>query len=765
MPPSKMSPSHTVILEQALCHAALLVERLLFYSRNLGLLPRLSTENDPLGPIVISDEDVRTITAGFRKITQTEPRQRRALLQDPFGPQIAESRAALLRLIDAAEAPRLGFAEIVRAFGLAERSLDPFIIAIAPEWDARIGRLLGFLNNDSTQQRPTSWHLLTAMQDGLPTVDAEAIGRLEEELVKPGLISIDAAAEAPVAMQFVRVPLHVVERSRSTIALSSVKVRAWDDLRWTQADKEALRADLERELFKRAEVGGASRRIVILEGPPGCGRTAATSAAAHDAGRSVVPFVIASDNGAEIDTGIRRAAFQARVSGALLVVRSDGMLAGSVERWRSLAAAHDNLRVPCCVLVRPDEDIPVRTGIRFVRVAMPQMGPEERHALWSEVLVERGLEADEGVIADISTRYALTPGRINDLSEEMHVRKACGGGSAVSMQDFSNGLRAITSHKLKDLATRYVADSSLEDLVLLPAVRERLEELVHRLRHRFTVMNTWRFGGPSQRGYGVSALFTGPPGTGKTAAAAAVAKALNIDLFVVDLSRIMSKWVGETEQNLARVFDEAEASSVALLFDEADSLFGKRSSDPKSSSDRYGNITVNYLLQRMERYSGLAILTTNLESAIDTAFSRRITSRIEFPAPDKEQRHLLWQGLLPRSARFASDVDLWEIAKALDMPGARIRSALVRAAYRAAAAGNRDAILNQPDIEWAASAEYEDMGRLVPFHQEPANEGRDPDNDKSAEPTGDNAAAASSQPPQRERRLLSDFPFPKRREQ
>jgi SpoVK/Ycf46/Vps4 family AAA+-type ATPase len=221
----------------------------------------------------------------------------------------------------------------------------------------------------------------------------------------------------------------------------------------------------------------------------------------------------------------------------------------------------------------------------------------------------------------------------------------------------------------------------------------------------------------------------------------------------------MSKWVGETEQNLARVFDEAEASSVALLFDEADSLFGKRSSDPKSSSDRYGNITVNYLLQRMERYSGLAILTTNLESAIDTAFSRRISTRIEFPAPDKEQRHLLWHGLLPRSARFGSDVDLSEIVTTLEMPGARIRNALLRAAYRAAASGNRDAVLSQPDIEWAASAEYEDMGRLVSLRRQSAEDVAD------AEPATEAVTEPVRKgPPLRGRRHLPDFPFPRRRE-
>jgi SpoVK/Ycf46/Vps4 family AAA+-type ATPase len=227
------------------------------------------------------------------------------------------------------------------------------------------------------------------------------------------------------------------------------------------------------------------------------------------------------------------------------------------------------------------------------------------------------------------------------------------------------------------------------------------------------VLSEWRFGYGNARGHGVSALFSGPPGTGKTAAAGAVAQALEINLYVINLSSIMSKWVGETEENLARVFDEAEASSVALLFDEADSLFGKRSAEMRSANDRFANITINYLLQRMETYGGLAILTTNLESAIDTAFSRRITNRVVFPAPDLEYRVLLWRELLPAQARYADDVDLETLARQFELPGARVKSALARAAFRVAASGRREPILAQADLVWAAENEYKDMGLLA----------------------------------------------------
>jgi SpoVK/Ycf46/Vps4 family AAA+-type ATPase len=248
-------------------------------------------------------------------------------------------------------------------------------------------------------------------------------------------------------------------------------------------------------------------------------------------------------------------------------------------------------------------------------------------------------------------------------------------------------------------------------------VRGRLEEMIHRLRLRQRVLADWSFADKAHDGYGVSALFVGPPGTGKTAGAIALANELKIDLYAVDLSRIMSKWVGETEQNLARVFDEAEASNAALLFDEADALFGKRSAEQKSSSDRYANLTINYLLQRMESYSGLAILTTNLQSAMDAAFQRRITACVHFPPSDAEAREQLWRHLLPADASYADDVDLERLAIDHVMEAAHIRRALARAAFRAASRGQRFPILAAADVRWAASAEYEDMGRLAQQHQ------------------------------------------------
>lgn len=705
-------PSHRIVFEQALCHASLLIERLLFYTRNLGLLPRTSTANDPLGPIVVSDEDVATIFSGFRKISKTETFRRPELIADPLGAELAESRKALLAVLSDERSRDIGFIEIVRAFRLSEAALDPFLLAIAPEWDARFGRLFGFLNNDTSRQRPTFGHLQLALQQGLPSVSIEALEKIQRYLIEPGLIELDNVGDVPQANQVVRIPGHIIDVSRTVLSAidGPREVRGWKRLYWNPEEKRLFAESLKRELTERS----AASRLIILEGTPGSGRCAAAQAAAQSANMGSIECTLFPDQVAEIQRSLTVKLFRAKIAGALLIVRSDGILGANTDLWRKLAQQAATLEVRCFVLVRPDEAMPEDNTTRFIRMTPPMMSPPYRRMLWADALEQARLTVESPVLDSISMHFDITPGRIHELVAETKIRLGA-GHAKVTVPKISAALRDITVQKLKGQASLYVADLTLEDLILETSTRERLDELIHRMQLRYEVMDGWRFGGRSMRGYGVTALFAGPPGTGKTAAAGAVAHALGLDLYIVDLSRIMSKWVGETEQNLARVFDEAEASSVALLFDEADSLFGKRSAEVKSAADRYANITVNYLLQRMERYSGLAILTTNLESAIDTAFSRRISSRIYFADPDEEHRRRLWSQLLPPGVEFDADVQLSEIVRLVEIPGARIRSALMRAAFRAAASGRKRQVLTQNDIYWAAMIEYEDMGRLPPM--------------------------------------------------
>src|SRR5262249_49387452 len=247
------------------------------------------------------------------------------------------------------------------------------------------------------------------------------------------------------------------------------------------------------------------------------------------------------------------------------------------------------------------------------------------------------------------------------------------------------------------------------------------------------VYDKWGFAAKHGVAQGISALFSGPPGTGKTMCAGVIARELDMELFRVDLSRVVSKWIGETEKNLSRVFDEAERSHAVLLFDEADSLFAKRT-EVKSSVDRYANLEVNFLLQRMESFGGITLLTTNFEDTIDSAFKRRLTFRIRFEKPDADARAALWEKMFPPTAALAPDVNWAQLGKKFEVSGGNIRTAAIAAASPATAEGHD---IDRDTISRATLREAREMGLLIADpHPEPG-ETRSDDGDEPQPPPRD----------------------------
>jgi len=249
-----------------------------------------------------------------------------------------------------------------------------------------------------------------------------------------------------------------------------------------------------------------------------------------------------------------------------------------------------------------------------------------------------------------------------------------------------------------------------EDVVLSSDTLEQILSLVHRVRHARRVYDDWGFGGKIARGRGTAGLFSGPPGTGKTMVAGLIARELDLELYQVDLSKVVSKWVGETEKQLAKLFDAAEAGHALLLFDEADSLFAKRT-EVKSSNDRYANLEVNYLLQRIEAFGGISLLTTNLDTSIDPALRRRLAAHITFYPPDLTERAGLWEQFLTAKAPKSASYDFESLAHDFpDMTGANIRNAVISAAFLAAA---DDSVITQHHLVRSGRCEYRSMGRVI----------------------------------------------------
>ncbi|QTA89101.1 ATP-binding protein [Desulfonema magnum] len=273
--------------------------------------------------------------------------------------------------------------------------------------------------------------------------------------------------------------------------------------------------------------------------------------------------------------------------------------------------------------------------------------------------------------------------------------------------DLWNACRFQTRQGMDGLARGITSNTGWDDLVLPEAQMKTLRNIAIHARHRQKVYEHWGFAAKLSRGLGITALFAGASGTGKTMAAEVLANELQLDLYRIDLSAVVSKYIGETEKQLRRVFDSAEAGGAILVFDEADALFGKRS-EVKDSHDRHANIEVSYLLQRMEDYKGIAILTTNLKDALDTAFMRRIRFIVDFPFPDTEQRERIWQRIFP-SDTPTRDVDTARLSQ-LNIPGGNIRNIALNAAFLAAEA---DKSVSMEHLLEAAQGEYAKMERSL----------------------------------------------------
>jgi ATP-dependent 26S proteasome regulatory subunit len=303
----------------------------------------------------------------------------------------------------------------------------------------------------------------------------------------------------------------------------------------------------------------------------------------------------------------------------------------------------------------------------------------EQRSLWETALSPIAPTLN-GQIEHLVSHFNFSAAAIHSVSLKLHIQTT--NETEPTHNHLWQICRTQSRPRLDELAERIEATVSWDDLVLPEQERQVLRDVAIQLKHRTQVYEQWGFGDRGQRGLGISALFAGASGTGKTLAAEVLANALQLDLYRIDLSAVVSKYIGETEKNLGRVFDAADVSGVILLFDEADSLFGKRS-EVKDSHDRYANMEVSYLLQRMEAYRGLAILTTNLKGSIDQAFLRRIRFIVQFPFPDATQRAEIWRRVFPNQSP-TQDLDPVKLAK-LNIAGGNIRNIALNAAFIAAA--------------------------------------------------------------------------------
>ena len=452
-------------------------------------------------------------------------------------------------------------------------------------------------------------------------------------------------------------------------------------------------------------VEGGRPRLFLL-GSPGVGRRSVVAQAAAALGWGV-DVVAMHTLGDQPEQALAAACRDALLRRRVLLLRGDEAF-DDAETWDALAPklcplldAYDG---PLAITARaPVAALHHAVGDLY-DLAFTLPTAAEQRLLWRRVL------DDDTLAAALGRRFTIAPGTIHDAVHEARARRALAGQSGPpDEQDLAQAVRRRLDHALSRVAEPFSTSLTWDDVVLPAEVRETLDEITAHARHREQVYDGWGFRRTMSYGRGLGCLFTGPPGTGKTMVAGLIAQTLGREIYRVDLSRVVSKWVGETEKNLARVFDEAERAQVILLFDEADSLFATRT-EVRGSNDRFANMEINYLLQRMEQYDGMSLLTTNFEQSIDEAFKRRLKFKVDFPMPDADDRARMWERMLPAEADVAEGVRFATLGKRYKLSGGHIKNAVLRAAFYAAEAG---VAIDHALLERAAVAESRDLGRLV----------------------------------------------------
>ena len=612
----------------------------------------------------------------------------------PPPPLPSAERDRTERACDAAE--RAGqpsrLRQLAQAANLTDLDVEFLVAALAPDLDSRFERLYGYLNDDVTRRRATIGLVLELA--GVPAASAAARARLAPggPLLDHRLVVLDEAS-GPFLTRGLRVPDRVTSHLLGDDACDPAL-----------ADVLCPLSSYDSPVAARLAVAlGRGVRLVYLRDRGRRSAAAAAAAAVRGSGRPVLGLDLSRAAAPAADGLVPIAGREALLRGAGLVAGPVDGLVGPSATGLFPTALRQLTELPVPVLLYGEATWDPRWSPQVpLQAEAPVLGTADRIRIWHgelDGLAEVGPPPAHLLLGPDQIARAVRAARLSGLA----------GDGTAGPAPLLAGAREQNAAGLERLARRIEPAVGWPDLVLPAAVTGQLRELAARARHRDRVLTDWRMRPGGGRGHGITALFAGDSGTGKTMSAEVIAGELGLDLYTIDLATVVDKYVGETEKNLERIFTEAEGVNAVLLFDEADAVFGKRS-EVRDAHDRYANIESAYLLQRMETFDGLAILATNLRANIDDAFTRRLDVIVDFPVPDADLRRTLWDQCLGPHVPRGEDLDLDFCARAFEFSGGAIRSVVVTAAYLAA---DKAGPVGMAELITAVQREYRKLGRLL----------------------------------------------------
>jgi hypothetical protein len=686
-------------------------------------------DSDPLSPfkgLVITEAEISDLLASSPNASG-EPAAGRA------GQQALEQ--ALTDLEDEIQARRsatrqagvyLSLPRLAELFGLTQFDEQCLVICLAPEVDRKYEKLYGYLQDDATRRKP-----------GVDLVLNLLCGNQAEKLIAR------AAFDPSAALLKFKLLLMTDAGTDGQLPLLSRALKLDDRIVNFLLGYRQLDARLEQSARMVDPRESASGLIAAHEIYQRASSFARTYFSRPQSDRNVLLYLHGS---AHLDKRLVAEAVCRDLTLPLLVADVAAMKAGPLPfeqvAWLLAREAALQSAVLCldntdCLVAEADKHLlelnalieSVKTFSRLtfmfgsrhwqphgftheclflsIAVSRPDLGTCKR--LWEQSLAACGRLADDVDSAALAGKFRFGLSQIQDAlaAAESLARWRSPENWRILASDLSSACRAQSSPKLGALAQKIEPRQTWSEIVLPHDHLAQLKELCEQARHRHRVYGDWGFDRKLSLGKGLNALFSGPPGTGKTMAAEVIASELQLDLYRIDLSQVVSKYIGETEKNLHQIFLEAQTAHAILFFDEADALFGKRS-EVKDAHDRYANIEVGYLLQKMEEYEGVAILATNLGGHIDDAFLRRMHFIVEFPFPDQEYRRQIWKVVFPHEAPLADEVDFDALAREIKLAGGNIKNIALAAAFYAAGNGQ---IIQMPHLWQAARREHQKLGR------------------------------------------------------
>jgi DNA polymerase III delta prime subunit len=623
------------------------------------------------------------------------------------------------------------FSALQRRFSLSQFDLWVLLVAVAAELDPRYERFFAYLQDDLSRKRPTVG-LILDLWCGSPEEKMGMRSRFAPEapLMENGLVHLCVDTDqshAPLLSHYVAPDEQVIHFLVGSLELDSrlTHLARWvypasgpDDILLPQESKGALLALTARAMWENSPLR------LYFGGHSGRGQRETVEGLAGGISLPLLKVDISptEKTDQELSEIVRIAFTEAWVREAWLFI--SGIEALKAANPLALEALRSGLKAHSGFTVLSGNDIDVPETLRqsdIISLSFHLPDADLRKQRWLRRLEHAKATVDLETLSTLAERFQLNFPQIDHavsdamaqarwrLATEQHGGQKQEAPLTPTREELFAATRAQAGHGLAEMAQKIRPAAGWKDIVLPKDTLAQLKEICGRASNNRTVLGDWGFGEKLSQGKGLAVLFAGPSGTGKTMAAEVIARELGLDIYKIDLAGIVSKYIGETEKNLARLFEAAESSNAILFFDEADALFGKRS-EVHDAHDRYANIETAYLLQKLEQYEGIAILATNLRANLDEAFSRRLAFTVQFPFPDDAQRKRIWEVIWPENAPLEEEIDFEFISKRFKLAGGNIKNAALAAAFLAAEDGET---IRTAHLLQAIRREYQKMGQEI----------------------------------------------------